>query len=153
MPHGGDQPGQFGGPLVDRCGRVVGINTFRLLQCAEQGERVSYAQKEDLLIAFLTANGVAVTELTGRAAGGGAGAGRGWWWGCAGRFGTGRARAGTRGTRARDARTGGAGTRDAGGTDARPGTDPAAGRAAAPRWSGKGGTGIVDESLIATTLN
>jgi S1-C subfamily serine protease len=44
-----------GRPLVNPCGRVVGVNTSA--SSTRAGERV-HAQKEDSLIAFLAANGV-----------------------------------------------------------------------------------------------
>lgn len=61
----GISPGNSGGPLVDRCGRVVGVNTFLMVDAA-QAVRVNYALASAKLIAFLKSQNVGVTELSGR---------------------------------------------------------------------------------------
>ncbi len=65
MPHSAAvSGGNSGGPLVDACGRVVGINTF-IIARADQVVHANYAQKADEVIAFLHAHDAAVTEVTG----------------------------------------------------------------------------------------
>lgn len=56
--------GNSGGPLADRCGRVVGVNTFGRVD-QEQAAKVNYAIAAPALLEFLKANNVAAAALDG----------------------------------------------------------------------------------------
>jgi S1-C subfamily serine protease len=60
MPHSADiSAGNSGGPLVDNCGRVVGINTF-VTRASAFADRVKYAQKTDGILSWLQQNSIRV---------------------------------------------------------------------------------------------
>lgn len=60
-------PGNSGGPLVDRCGRLLGVNTFGRISATE-ALKVNYAISTANLISFLKAHNVPFAQIDGACA-------------------------------------------------------------------------------------
>lgn len=65
LPHSAQiSGGNSGGPLVDACGRVVGINTF-INVASDQAVHINYAEKADAVLDFLREKQIEAADQTG----------------------------------------------------------------------------------------